>query len=228
MAFQRPAQPPTGPQAGQHLGPQPQDNGMQWQRLQQSSTQQIQPQHSFAASMDLISSTSSNGPRTQSGSHQFQSDLFRSSSHHTSHTVAAGDLLTMSRRSLDQPDFDQNNASPKKRSATMADSTGNPNQFNFMGRSNSSGGQNHMNASANPQQHGNAPQHVRMVGGLFANAPAGSQQNGQGMSGAESATYVSSSTVGTMEDNGESYREHRTIRRCRRSDSFEMEMMEDD
>lgn len=78
--------------------------------------------------------------------------------------------------------------------------------------------------NSNPQQPSvNAPQHtpsLEQVGVVVPNPQATSDFSHHG-----STNYVSSSTIGTVGDNEDSYHEHRTIRQCRRENSFEM--MED-
>mmetsp|Transcript_13464 Transcript_13464/g.29242 ORF Transcript_13464/g.29242 Transcript_13464/m.29242 type:complete len:278 (+) Transcript_13464:178-1011(+) len=206
---------------------QPQNN-MQWQHGlgQQANTRH----HSFASSMDLISHTASTSIANRNVTAQpLHDNLFKSSSHHTSHTVAAGDLLTMSRRALDPPPPNQSNFITKKRSATKADATGDSNtgqsndsmSINGSG-SNSTRGQHFMNNS-NPQKPiMHAPQHkvLDQMGGAFPNNQATSF-----LTRPASTNSISSSTLGTMGEKEESYQEHRTIRQCRRSNSFEM--MED-
>mmetsp|Transcript_40385 Transcript_40385/g.84493 ORF Transcript_40385/g.84493 Transcript_40385/m.84493 type:complete len:285 (+) Transcript_40385:1-855(+) len=208
---------------------------MQWQPQTQHQSalgQQVSNRHSFASSMDLMS-TYTPPSSWISTSQPIQSNLFTSSSHHTSHTAAAGDLLTMSRRAFDppQPKPNQNNIFAKKRSA--AESNGNnTSQINFT-NTNGNGsnpqliGQNHTTA-AHPRQQVNAPQHSITFDQI--RVPAQNIQGGFYLNNNSSSTFgaagkVSSSTVDTMADSEDSHQHHRTIRRCRRSDSFEM--MED-
>jgi hypothetical protein len=180
--------------------------------------------YSFASSMDLISSTPAYAtacvdPYSYQSmqSQNLHSNLFKSSSHRTSHTAAAGDLLTMSRRALDPP---QLNCSPKKRSVATADATDNASQLNFI-RSPSAPTQGLYNP-LNPTQQ-QIQQHI----------PASHYSNplkqnemlipNQSQSASSSIEWASAST--DHEGMEKSHQEHRTIRRCRRSDSFEM--MED-
>ena len=219
----------------QHVPAQPQHH-IYW-KLQQdaSSAHQTDIRHySFASSMDLISSTAASVAYAHGNSYQpthsqpLQNDLFKSSSHHTSHTAAAGDLLTMSRRALDPPAPNQVDFFTKKRSVTMADARDNSSQLNFKNspaRSYSVPAQGLSNL-LNPLQQQNqyqlymhAPQHINPLeqkGVFFPN---------QSRSGSSSVERASSSMVHDLGGVDESHQEHRTIRRCRRSDSFEM--MED-
>ncbi|KAL3822368.1 hypothetical protein ACHAXA_001745 [Cyclostephanos tholiformis] len=164
--------------------------------------------YSFASSMDLISSTHASATahvnEYQSPQSQpLHSGLFLSSSHHTSHTAAAGDLLTMSRRALEPL---QLNSFTKKRSFTTtaeAAATDNAGELNFI-RSYSvptQGLYNPLNPTQqliqqhiHPSEHGNPIEKKELL--IPNQSPSTSHQ------------------------------EHRTIRRCLRSDSFEM--MEDD
>lgn len=181
-------------------------------------------QYSFASSMDLITSTPTS-TTVNVDLHLYQStqsqhlhrNLFRSSSHHTSHTAGAGDLLTMSRRALDPP---QSDCFQKKRSVATADATDNASQLSFIRRSSvpTLGLYNPLN----PMQ-----QEIQQ------NIPASHHKNpheqkelftpNQSRSASSSIEWASSST--DYEGMGKSDQGHRTIRRCRRSDSFEM--MED-
>eukprot|EP00584_Thalassiosira_punctigera_P024927 CAMPEP_0172557352 /NCGR_PEP_ID=MMETSP1067-20121228/72756_1 /TAXON_ID=265564 ORGANISM="Thalassiosira punctigera, Strain Tpunct2005C2" /NCGR_SAMPLE_ID=MMETSP1067 /ASSEMBLY_ACC=CAM_ASM_000444 /LENGTH=274 /DNA_ID=CAMNT_0013346413 /DNA_START=159 /DNA_END=983 /DNA_ORIENTATION=+ len=216
---------------------QPQNN-MQWQHQQQQTGlgQQAGARHlSFASSMDLISPASNPHFSGNSTSQPLQSNLFRSSSHHTSHTAAAGDLLTMSRRALapSQPQPNKSHAIAKKRSATLADANSSYiSQVSFT--STNTNGVNpqiagQIRACANPRQQFHSPQHSFSIEQLGVNPNSNSQDdfclNNQASSAFDAAVNVSSSTVSTFADKDESHQHHRTIRRCRRSDSFEM--MED-
>lgn len=232
--FQRP------PQA-QHAQPaaaaSPRNNmrSMQWQAQTQHQPalgQQASNLHSFASSMDLMTTYTAPSSRN-STSQTIQSNLFRSSSHHTSHTAVAGDLLTMSRRAFDppQPTPNQNNIFAKKRSATESNGN-NTSQINFT-NTNGNGsnpqliGQNHTTA-AHPRQQVNVPQHsitFDQIGGPSQNIQGGFYLNNNSSSTFGAAGKVSSSTVDTMADGEDSHQHHRTTRRCRRSESFEM--MED-
>jgi hypothetical protein len=220
----------------QHVPAQPQHH-IHWKHQQdESSAHQTDTRHySFASSMDLISSTAAsvahaNGNSYQpTQSQQLENDLFKSSSHHTSHTAAAGDLLTMSHRALDPTAPNKMIFFTKKRSVTTADTTDNASQRNFKNgpaRSFSvpaQGLSNLMNPLQQQHQHQlymHAPQHsnpLEQKGVFFPN---------QSRSGSSSVEWASSSIVHDLGGVDESHQEHRTIRRCRRSDSFEM--MEDD
>ena len=219
----------------QHVPAQPQHH-IYWKHQQDaSSANQTDIRHySFASSMDLISSTAASVAYAHGNSYQptqsqpLQNDLFKSSSHHTSHTAAAGDLLTMSRRALDPPALKQMDFFTKKRSVTMADATDNSSQLNFKkspARSYSVPAQGLSNL-LNPLQQQNqyqlymhAPQHINPL------EPKGVFFPNQSRSGSSSVEQASSSMVHDLGGVDESHQEHRTIRRCCRSDSFEM--MED-
>mmetsp|Transcript_23199 Transcript_23199/g.42661 ORF Transcript_23199/g.42661 Transcript_23199/m.42661 type:complete len:264 (-) Transcript_23199:291-1082(-) len=233
-ARQQPPQAPVGQaQNIQAVAPQPQ-NTMQWRHQQQQAFgQQASTRHrSFAYSMDLISPTTSTSHASANGTSTFQpvqSHLFRSSSHHTSHTAAAGDLLTMSRRALEPSPPNQLHPMLRKRSSTEANgsNTSQSNGMSMNGNNSQILGQHHASAT-NPQQQALVPQHLQsmeQVGGLFPNTQDKSFFGNQASAAFQATASVSSSTVGTAGDNDESHQHHRTIRRCRRSDSSEM--MED-
>jgi len=216
----------------QYVAAQPQHNIYRKYQQHESSAHQTDNRHySFASSMDLISSTTASTVNANGNSYQstqsqpLQNDLFKSSSHHTSHTAAAGDLLTMSRRALDPPAPNQMISFTKKRSAAMADANDNASQFNLKEcpvRSFSDptqGLDNVMNTLQQQQQHMHAPQHcnpLEQKGAFFSN---------QSPLASSSVAWVSSSIAHDLGGIGELHQEHRAIRRCRRSDSFEM--MED-
>ena len=143
--------------------------------------------------------------------------------------------MTMSRRARYPPQSSQSNAIARKRSATMANGTNGSNTGQLdvmsMNETNSHISGQHQTNSLNSQQHIHAPQHSHLMDqsrGVFPNDAQGKVHfNDQAASptGIPPPTYVSSSTIGSAGDNDESYQQHRTIRRCRRSDSFDM--MED-
>eukprot|EP00578_Thalassiosira_sp_NH16_P023380 CAMPEP_0181096406 /NCGR_PEP_ID=MMETSP1071-20121207/11017_1 /TAXON_ID=35127 /ORGANISM="Thalassiosira sp., Strain NH16" /LENGTH=270 /DNA_ID=CAMNT_0023178815 /DNA_START=8 /DNA_END=820 /DNA_ORIENTATION=- len=228
----QPRQDPAGHvQNSESVAALPQNN-MQWQHQQQrpsfgQQTNTRHDYHSFASSMDLISPTTSTSLSHGNATiRPLPNDLFKSSSHHTSHTAAAGDLLTMSRRALDPPPPNPSTPLTKKRSSTDADAIGrNTGHFNFtnMNRSHSTGRQQFMYNSNAQQPSANVPQHrssSEQAGGGLPNPQATSDFSHNGYT-----NYVSSSTIGTAGDNEDSRHEHRTIRQCRRENSFEM--MED-
>lgn len=177
---------------------------------------QQQPQsqvHSVASAMDLISSSSQIG---QTNGNRFppqqQNNLFQSSSHHTSHTAAAGDLLSMSRRALDPPTINQNSLGGKKRSSTMTDDP--------------DGSDVNMNGSTfKGPQHDNL-HHSAGAHQVTTATPAETSPfhlNGFSVTGTTKlCNNVSTSTFASQGGMDESYQQHRTIRRCQRSDSFEM------
>jgi hypothetical protein len=208
---------------------------------------QSQPQHqqyqAFAQeankrhSMDLITprATSFGYTNTNNNGHSsfpsLQNNLFQSSSHHTAHTAVAGDLLSMSRRALDYPPLP---TTTKKRSATMVDgmlcgsdvgdnSTSTPGRYN-------NNNQHAMPQPTTPTPHNpqlNNGHHNVQNGSFIPNLQDTSCFNYTQMQSTPTttttSTSVSSPLVGVMGGNtDESYQNHRTIRRCLRSDSFEM------
>lgn len=165
----------------------------------------------------------------------FQGNLFTSSSHHTSHTAAAGDLLTMSRRALCPPQSKQGTATTRKRSVPISNTNGNnTGQLNLM--SMSDGNVSYMSGQQqktpfNTYQHIHAPQHTPLMvqsRGIFPNDAAQGKVhfNYQAPTAIQPATYVSSSSVGSTEDNEESYQLHRK-KKCRRITDDSSEMMEE-
>ncbi|KAL7525454.1 hypothetical protein ACHAWF_001366 [Thalassiosira exigua] len=224
--FVAPQQPPQVPVPGAVAHAQ---NSVRWQnQQQQSSGRTAVRHHSFASSMDLMTpSNQTFGDNFKSSSQPLQSSLFKSSSHHTSHTAVAGDLLTMSRRALEAPPPNQNNFMAKKRSAPMVtDNTGHSNvstngAYPTLGQQQSN--------RASPQPRFCTPQHSDTMGQV-GNLSSGPLYKPPFADQAASAlpfpaSYVSSSTIGSAGDSEEAYQHHRAVRRCRRSDSFEM--MED-
>ena len=232
-SLQQPPPSPLHASMGYNVTQSPQ-HSMQWQQHQQQYNQQqanvthqrtnSTRHHSFASSMDLISPSSLSTSTTQAAQQHQQTlqnniNLFKSSSHHTSHTAAAGDLLTMSRRALDPPPSqDGNSGMNKKRSSTgtiIGVSAAPMNQFNFMNGTSSDntwGGQ-----MQQQHQQQSFPQHQQPL----MHTP---QQRNSSCVPSSSSTFGTAG-MGDDNDNAESYNQHRTIRRCRRSDSFEM--MED-
>lgn len=182
--------------------------------VQQLRQQQPQSQvHSVASAMDLISSSSqigqSNGNRFPP---QHQNNLFQSSSHHTSHTAAAGDLLSMSRRALDPPTINQNSLGGKKRSSTMTDDP-DGNDVNMNGST--------FNGPQHDNLHQSAGAHQVTTATPAETSPF--HLNGFSVTGTTKLyNNVSTSTFASQGGMDESYQQHRTIRRCQRSDSFEM------
>lgn len=207
---------------------QPQHSIQYQQQPPQQQQQQHQPNFSYqqrnrsgSFALDLISSTTTSQVAPYQNNQTLQNfNLFKSSSHRTSHTAVAGDLLTMSHRALDPPQ--QSNYSnglviTKKRSSTCS------NDFNFGNRRNNSG----ESQQQQQQQHyiNTTPQHSSIMQvGVGDTFPNNNDMNQDTTSAVKNTACVSAST---MEDddayNNDS--EHRTIRQCRRSDSFEM--MED-
>ena len=198
-------------------------NSIQWQQQQQ---QQNQPNFSYqqrnrsgSFAIDLISSTTTSQVAPCHNNQTLQNfNLFKSSSHRTSHTAAAGDLLTMSHRALDPPPQQSSSngliVGTKKRSSTGSS------DFNFVNRRTSSGGSHQQQ-----QQHyiNTTPQHssIMQVGVGDAKFPNNNDMNQDTTSAVKNTAYVSASTMGG-DDAYNDDSEHRTIRQCRRSDSFEM------
>lgn len=198
-------------------------HSIQWQQQQQPrQQQQNQPNFSYqqrnrsgSFAIDLISSTTTSQVAPYQNNQTLQNlNLFKSSSHRTSHTAAAGDLLTMSHRALDPPQQSSSNGlivGTKKRSSTGSS------DFNFANRRTSSGGNQQ-------QQHyiNTTPQHssIMQVGVGDAKFP-NNDMNQDTTSAMKNTACVSASTMGG-DDAYNNDSEHRTIRQCRRSDSFEM------
>ena len=178
--------------------------------------QQPQQQHSnthvrsVTSAMDLMSTSSLSGTFFRPPQ---QTDLFKSSSHHTSHTAAAGDLLSMSRRAFEPPSVVQKTVSGKKRSSTITD-----------GDDVKMDGMNFVGPQTNTQQQNNMQTHH-----VFATPTDTSTFHNNGFNSTATTklcSIVSTSTFASQGGADESYQQHRTIRRCQRPDSFEM--MEDD
>eukprot|EP00581_Thalassiosira_minuscula_P017441 CAMPEP_0183730884 /NCGR_PEP_ID=MMETSP0737-20130205/33767_1 /TAXON_ID=385413 /ORGANISM="Thalassiosira miniscula, Strain CCMP1093" /LENGTH=261 /DNA_ID=CAMNT_0025963475 /DNA_START=198 /DNA_END=983 /DNA_ORIENTATION=- len=218
-APQQPPQALVGQSQGISAGAfQPQNNTASQPQQHQGFGQQANVRHhSFASSMDLIST---NHPTSQingaSNFQPFQDHLFKSSSHHTSHTAAAGDLLTMSRRSLCPPPPDKSNGMIKKRSSTMVDTNSiRPSQSSVVTMNGFNSRGRHNSGATNPQQQVPQFPSMKQIGGFFPSTQEKSLFN-------YPRSSVSSSTVGTMGDEDDSYHHHRTIRRCIRSESVDM------
>lgn len=233
---------PAGPQTKTSVQwPHPQQHAFDQQK--QASTRH----HLYASSMDLISTTVSTATTHATGTSAFQplqSQLFSSSSHHTSHTAAAGDLLTMSRRALDSQPHGQADAMLKRRledgsvgqpqnrggghTSTMSEAASGKHSSHstfvgLYGNHSESRGQHHANAT-HPEQQVRAPQHshpTEHAGGVVLPKTQGKAFYPD--TSFFDAVATSSSVVGAAGDY--THQHHRTIRRCRRSDSFEM--MED-
>ncbi|KAL7482676.1 hypothetical protein ACHAW6_008331 [Cyclotella cf. meneghiniana] len=205
--FQHPSQPPS-------FGP-----------MSVSSQQHPQTHHSVLASMDLMlpSSFSAQPSRGNNPSSFGKGSLFQSSSHHTSHTAAAGDLLSMSHRPMETS---SNNAKEQTKKRTAS----------YSGRS-------HMEAmmmNSNISPFVMPQQQLNVFSWNAATAVAGSQQlptpnstansvsaNGSMLSSSSTSASASGSWFSQLQeqqdrDSDESYQHHRTIRQCRRSDSYEM------
>lgn len=192
-------------------------NSLQLQPSRCQQDQSFAQNFSKRHSMDLITTrgASTFGHTCTNNSGLQNNNLFHSSSHHTTHTAAAGDLLSMSRRSLDTalPD-NSSNVITKKRSATMVDD-----MMSDVGVvcDGSSTNQGRFNTSNNIMQHleTQTPQlnTQRMSKGFNNNTP----------SLTSTSTNVSSPLIDEADGNDyDSYLNHRTIRQCLRADSFEM------
>jgi len=189
---------------------QPQQVQYPQQQLSHSNTQV----RSVASCMDLMSTS----PFSRTFfSPQQQRNLFKSSSHHTSHTAAAGDLLSMSRRALEPPSNLKESVSGKKRSSTNAEDPGNDAAMDGM-------------SIAAPQSNNTQQQNNIQTQHVSATPTDTSTFYNNGFNSTTATTKlcntVSSSTFASQGGSDESYQQHRTIRRCQRSESFEM--MEDD
>lgn len=182
---------------------------------QQHTTTQVR---SVASSMDLSTSSLSGQFNRTSFLPPQQKHLFQSSSHHTSHTAAAGDLLSMSRRAFEPPSIHQQNSlGGKKRSSTISEDPGHDVNMNGM-------------SIVGPQQQNNLQQQQQNNIGMSATPTDTSSSYNNGFNSnatTKLCNNVSSSTFASQGDADESYQHHRTIRRrCQRPGSFEM--MEDD
>jgi hypothetical protein len=230
-----------------YVASQPQQE-VSWNHQPPQQTSMTQQSHnrqfSFANSMDLMSSTNATSTTTHAygqlyqplaqSSVSLQKDLFTSSSHHTSHTVAAGDLLTMSRRALD-PSVPTH---VKRRCGTMAESTeGGANHFNFKKTFRQCHSdpnqvlypvqqqqQRQQQQYQQQQQQLQQPQQQQMI---FPHHGSSLEYKGEYTEKFSSGNDTPSSAVWAVADalgsGDESHQDdHRTIRRCRRSDSFEM------
>lgn len=195
-----------------HQARQPQHVQYPQQQLSHSNTQVRSG--SVPSSMDLISTSTFS--RTFFSPQQ-QHNLFKSSSHHTSHTAAAGDLLSMSRRALEPPSNLKETVSGKKRSSTITEDPGNDDTMDGM-------------SIAAPQNNNTQQQNNKQGHHVCATPTVTSTfyDNGFNLTTATTklCSAVSSSTFASQGGSDESYQQHRTIRRCQRSESFEM--MEDD
>ena len=196
---QRPTVPFGVPQTQQPM----QMTGHSFGQPTSMTTAAPQPQRLFVSSMDLMMPSTSFANRLPANT--VDSPLFISSSHHTSHIAAAGDLLSMSRCTVDSQiaGANQSDAS-KKRNSTMTD--GGMQQHHQQGNV----AQNNMM----DQDMSNPPQHYNNN----VSAPTGT---------ATSRSSFDSSTTGgnylrTLGGSNEEPLQHRAIRQCRRSDSFEM------
>lgn len=187
----------------------------QQQEQQQNSTQL----RSVTYSMDLMSTTSRTGHFQGNlfPSPQPQQNIFQSSSHHTSHTAAAGDLLSMSRRAFESTSLNQNSFGGKKRSSTFTEDP--RNDMNVDGMS-----------FVGPQ-HNNLQQHNHFGANVVKTTTTAETPSIYGdrlyeASPTKLINNLSSSTGAYQGGQYEPYQQQRKIRRCHRPDSFEM--MEDD
>lgn len=211
----------TSRQNGTSMAPQQKQQKQSGYTHQAPHAQQSQQQHSniqvrsVASAMDLMSTSSL--PGTTFFQPPQQTNLFKSSSHHTSHTAAAGDLLSMSRRAFEPPSDLQKSVGGKKRSSTMTENPGNDVNMDGMG-------------CVAPQTNGTQQQNnMQMQHDVFATPTDTSTFHNNGSNSIATTklcNIVSTSTFATQGGADDSYQQHRTIRRCQRPDSFEM--MEDD
>jgi hypothetical protein len=148
--------------------------------------------------------------------------LFQSSSHNTSHTAAAGDLLSMSHRPMETSSKNAKEHA-KKRTASYS---GRSHMEAMMMNSN-------INPFVMPQQQLNVfswnaaaaapgsqlPTPNNTVNTVSAN---GSMLSSSSTSASASGSWFSQQQEQQDRDSDESYQHHRTIRQCRRSDSYEM------
>ena len=211
----------TSRQNGTSMAPQQKQQKQSGYTHQAPYAQQPQQQHSntqvrsVASAMDLMSTSSL--PGTTFFQPPQQTNLFKSSSHHTSHTAAAGDLLSMSRRAFEPPSDLQKSVGGKKRSSTMTENPGIDANMDGM-------------SCVGPQSNGTQQQNnMQMQHDVFATPTDTSTFHNNGSNSIATTklcNIVSTSTFASQGGADDSYQQHRTIRRCQRSDSFEM--MEDD
>ena len=176
-------------------------------------------QHSVLTSMDLVLPSSfSHQPHANQRVSFDKNSLFKSSSHHTSHTAAAGDLLSMSRtRDTESP---SGREQMKKRTASYGDYS-------------------HMDMDASMSNQFGVPQQQQQQRNVFlmgtgTPSAAGAQPFHprsfvSQVSEASIFQNVSSgASVGSVyshqqqEHDGDSYQHHTNKRRCLRSSSFDM------
>eukprot|EP00804_Cyclotella_cryptica_P011257 CCRYP_007746-RA/>CCRYP_007746-RA protein AED:0.21 eAED:0.21 QI:762/1/1/1/0/0/3/2274/272 len=194
-------------------------------QMSASSLQQPRSHHSVLSSMDLmLPSTFSKQPSAANNLSSFGRGYpFQSSSHHTSHTAAAGDLLSMSHRSM-EASSNNSKEQTKKRTASYS---GRSHMESMMMTTQS-------NYFITPQQQQNvfswnattaAPgsHHLPPSNNAVSRLSTGaSQLSSSSTIASASGSWYSQQQGQQDSENDESYQHHRTIRQCRRSDSFEM------
>ncbi|KAL7511408.1 hypothetical protein ACHAXN_008606 [Cyclotella atomus] len=166
---------------------------------------QQQHQHgnhrSYLSSMDLMTASSFNRPPHGNTNSSF--GMFKSSSHHTSHTAAAGDLLSMS-RNMDTPAISKEQ---KKRTASY-------------------GGKSYSDSMAQSAMQFKAQQHQQLNPAAMWSQPTSTTRN---TATTVSAGHFNNGTTAQptsyqqqLQNNQESYEYQNNKRRCQRADSFEM------
>ena len=157
-----------------------------------AAQQQPQQQHSTISAMDLMALSTVTKPQTSNNQHS-TFGMFKSSSHHTSHTAAAGDLLSMT---LDNP-FARAKEQNKRRAASY-------------------GGRPYENIMPQPSMGAFGPTQP-------APQTAWPQQLNYTMLNQVSTGSASPShSQQQLQNNEEANQNERNKKRCRRSDSFEM------
>ena len=163
----------------------------------QQQQQQPKQQHSTLSATDLMTLSTFTKPQTLNNQHS-TFGMFKSSSHHTSHTAAAGDLLSMT---LDNP-FTRAKEQNKRRVASYGGgSLENITSHMPMG---TFGQPKPAVQTAWPQQPQQFSHTLLNQVSTGSASPAHSQQHQQ------------------LQNNEEPYQNQRNKRRCFRSDSFEM------
>lgn len=187
---------------------------------------------SFASSMDLMTPQGI-APQSQTqGVSSSHSHLFKSSSHHTSYSAAAGDLLTMSRRAFNpvqQSDQKKRHVAATDWNDGQTNVTANNNYFGIVPLPDGNKFNGDCKSCQNPQQGTfSSWQSINMNDpkqSPFFNTQSHHETTPFSAPVSTDGSTSTSSTMGGMSPsagNDDLYQCHRTIRRCRRSDSFEM------
>jgi hypothetical protein len=160
----------------------------------QSQQQQPKNHHSYFSSMDLMTTSSFNRPQPHENANA-SFGMFKSSSHHTSHTAAAGDLLSMS-RTMDTPVISKEQ---KKRTASY-------------------GGKSYNDSMAHSAMQFSVQQHQLNPAAMWP-LPTSTTNNMpiQDSAGSSYTPYEQQ-----LQNKQESYEYQNNKRRCQRADSFEM------